>query len=172
MHNFVHMWSRISELFLHLPAQRQVARKIIELGLRIDEHGTILCGDVEVKEVSLAHAVGVDRRVVSSTVQSILADAKLSRLFSGIRPAGAMLGGVAHELGFGIVEIDANGQTGILAAAASLLAKRKISVRQVYAKDPELFENPTLFIITERPVPGNLISEFSKIPGVTKVSIL
>lgn len=146
---------------------------MIEIGLRIDGHGTILCGDVEVKEVSLAHAVGVDRRVVTATVQSILSDSKLSRLFSGIQPAGSLLRGVARELGFGIVEIDASGQKpGILAAAATLLAKRKISVRQVYAKDPELFENPTLVIITERPVPGSLISEFLKIPGVRKVSIL
>jgi len=31
------MWKRISELFAALPAQRAVARKMIELGLRIDD---------------------------------------------------------------------------------------------------------------------------------------
>ena len=167
------MWSRISELFSGLPAQRQVARKMIELGLCIAPDGRICCGGVEVKEVSLASAAGVDRRIVRSTVASILSDRKLSRLFAGIRPAGALLREVAHELGFGVVEIEANAQkSGTIAAATGLLARKRISVRQVYAKDPDLFENPTLVIITERPAPGSLIAEFSKIPGVTKVSIL
>jgi hypothetical protein len=167
------MWNRIAELFSDLPAQRQVARKMIELGLRIGEEGKIYCGEVEIKEVSLARAAGVDRRVVASTASSIASDPKLARLFSGIRPAGALLKDIAHELGFGAVELEANAtKPAIIARATALLAKKGISIRQVYAKDPELFENPTLVIITERPMPGNLVAQFSKIPGVTKVSIL
>ncbi|MFH1094754.1 MAG: amino acid-binding protein [Candidatus Micrarchaeota archaeon] len=167
------MWSRISELFIGFPAQRQVARKLIELGLRVSDEGRVCCGEVEVKEVSLAHACGVDRRVVSATVHSILSDRQLSRLFSGIQPAGALLKGIAHELGFGVVEIEANAKKpSIIASATTLLGKKRISIRQIYAKDPELFENPTLVIITQRPIPGSLLEQFSKIPGVKKVSIL
>jgi uncharacterized protein len=145
---------------------------MIELGLCVDAKGKILCGEVEIKEISLAAAAGVDRRVVVSTVKSILSDKSLSKLFAGIRPAGALLKGIAKELGFGVVELEADAkQPAIIASATSLLAKKKISIRQIYGKDPELFENPTLAIITERPIPGALIPEFSKIPGVTKVSI-
>jgi predicted regulator of amino acid metabolism with ACT domain len=72
-----------------------------------------------------------------------------------------------------IEEHEANAKKpAIIAHATSLLAKRRIIIRQVYAKDPELFENPTLVIITERPIPGSLVSLFSKIPAVRKVSIL
>jgi predicted regulator of amino acid metabolism with ACT domain len=167
------MWTRIEELFEGLPAQKQVARKMIELGLRIGADGRIYCGEVEVKEVSLAHAAGVDRRVVVSTVSSIVSDKKLASLFSKIKPAGALLADVAHDLGFGVVEIAADASnSGIIAAATAPIAKKKISIRQIYSKDPELFENPTLVIITAKPIPGNMFSEFSKIKGVTKVSIL
>jgi len=161
------------EKFGNLPSQTRVARKMIELGLAIGEGGRVMCGEVEVKEVSLGRAAGVDRRVVRATINSIRSDAKLSKLFAGIRPAGSFLKDVAHELGFGAVELEANAKkAGIIAAATGLLARRKISIRQVYAKDPELFENPTLVIITEKPVPGNLLAAFSKIPGVKKVSLL
>ena len=167
------MWARISEIFSALPAQRQVARKMIELGLRIDDEGRILCGEVEVKEVSLAKAAGVDRRIVVSTVSSILSDRNLHKLFSGIQPAGSLLKNIAKDLGFGVVELEADAKKpSIISAATALLADKRISIRQIYAKDPELFETPTLVIITERPIPGALISQFSKIPGVTKVSIL
>ena len=166
------MWKRISELFSHLPAQRQVARKLIELGLSINSEGKILCGDVEIKEISLARASGVDRRIVVSTVSSILSDKSLSRLFSGIKPAGSLLKDVAKDLGFGVVELEAQAaKPAIIAKATGILAKRRISIRQIYAKDPELYEVPTLTIITERPIPGTLLAEFSKIPGVTKVSV-
>ncbi len=167
------MWKRICEKFAELPAQTQVARKMIELGLRIGLDGRVRCGEVEVKEVSLAAAAKVDRRVVKATVKSILGDRKLAALFSGIQPAGSFLKDVAHELGFGVVELEANAKkAGIIAASTTLLARRGISVRQVYAKDPDLFENPTLVIITEKPVPGALLNKFSKIPGVRKVSVI
>lgn len=167
------MWKSIERLFADLPAQRQVARKLIELGLRVSDEGRILCGEVEVKDVSLANACGVDRRIISSTVHSILSDRQLSKLFSGIRPAGTLLREVAHELGFGVVEIEANAaKPSIIARAATLLGERRISIRQIYAKDPELYENPTLVIITQRPIPGSLLEKFSEIPGVKKVSIL
>lgn len=156
-----------------LPAQKQVARKMIELGLRIDEKGTVKCGEVEVKEVSLAKAAGVDRRIVRATIDSIRSDETLSKLFAGIQPAGTLLKGIAHDLGFGAVELEASAKKpGIIASATTLLAGKKISIRQVYAKDPELFENPTLIIITEKQIPGKLLNEFAKIPGVKKVSIL
>lgn len=166
------MWNRISEIFASLPAQRSVARKMIELGLRIDDEGKILCGDVEVKEISLAAAAGVDRRVVVSTVSSILSDRNLHKLFAGIQPAGALLKDIAKDLGFGVVELEADAKKpSIISAATALLSGKRISIRQIYAKDPELFENPSLVIITERPIPGSLITHFSKIPGVTKVSM-
>ena len=60
---------------------------------------------------------------------------------------------------------------GILASTSNLISKKGISIRQAYAEDTELQENPLLTIITEKPVSGDLINEFLKIKGVTRVSI-
>lgn len=166
------MWKRIEHLFAGFPAQKAVARKLVELGLRIRQDGKICCGDVEVKDASLALSAGVDRRVVRLTVKSIRSDKFLRELFSKIRPAGSLLQDVAPELGFGVVELEADAKkSGIVAAATRLLAERHISLRQVYAKDPELFEKPTLVLIAEKPVPGALLEKFSNIRGVRRVSV-
>ncbi|MFA6048386.1 MAG: amino acid-binding protein [Candidatus Micrarchaeia archaeon] len=166
------MWKRVAEKFADFPARIAVARKIVECGLRVAADGRVLCGDVEVKEVSLAKAAGVDRRAVSATVGAIVRDRELARVFENILPAGGLLKNVAHLLGFGVVEIEAQASKGgIIAAASTLLAKSRISIRQLHAEDPELFENPKMTIITERPVPGKLLNEFLKIRGVTKVSV-
>ncbi len=166
------MWKKVGNAFVGLPAQRAVVKKMIELGLRIDENGKISCGNVEIKEKSLAKAAEVDRRIVRSTVEGILSDRYLKGVFNRIEPAGTLLKEVAVMVGFGVVEIEADAiQPGIIAAATGLLAKKNISIRQIYAKDPELFDNPSLTIITEKEVGGRLLQDFRKIKGVKKVII-
>ncbi|MFQ6053891.1 MAG: amino acid-binding protein, partial [Candidatus Bathyarchaeia archaeon] len=76
-------------------------------------------------------------------------------------------------LSLGVVEItptDAR-MPGILAGAASLIAGRDISIRQAIVDDPELSPEPRLTLIVEGEVPGELIPEFLKIKGVSKVSV-
>ncbi len=149
-----------------------VARKIVELGLCVGENNKIYCGDVEVSDVALARAAGVDRRTIKATIDVILADEQLEAIFTNIYPAGAFLKNVASNLGFGVVEIEAKaGNPGILAQATDLISRENVSIRQAHAGDPELEENPRLIIITEKPVKGELYNEFLKIDGVTKVSI-
>lgn len=60
---------------------------------------------------------------------------------------------------------------GILAATTRLIAEKGIGIRQAYAEDTELQKSPILTIITVEPVKGELINEFLKIEGVTRVSI-
>jgi len=149
-----------------------VAGKIVELGLRVGEKGKIYCGDVEISDVALARAADVDRRAVRATVDVILADEDLKSIFGNLWPAGAFLKNVAGDLGFGVVEIEAEaGSPGIVAQATYLISQEKISIRQAHAGDPELEEHPRLTIITEKPVKGELINQFLKIPGVKRVSI-
>jgi predicted regulator of amino acid metabolism with ACT domain len=166
------MWDRIKHKFERFPARMSVARKIVELGLRVGENDKIFCGNVEISDVSLARATGVDRRTIKATVEVILADSQLSAIFTNIYPAGALLKNVAGNLGLGVVEIEAHaGNPGILARATELISRENISIRQAHAGDPELEENPRLTIITEKPVKGELFNEFLKIKGVKKVSI-
>ena len=120
----------------------------------------------------LQESVGVDRRTIKSTVDVILADPQLSEIFQNISPAGTLLKNIAGNLGFGVVEIEAEaGNAGILARSTELISLEGISIRQAHAGDPELEENPKLTIITGKPIKGELINEFLNIPGVKRVSI-
>ena len=166
------MWEKIKYKFEKYPARMSVARKIVEHGLCVGENGKIYCGDIEISDVAVARAVNVDRRSIKTTVDVILSDEQLSKIFRNITPAGPLVKNVAKDLGFGIVEIEAEAQNhGIIARATELISNKGISIRQVHAGDPELEENPRLTIITEKPIEGNLINEFLKIEGVKRVSI-
>jgi predicted regulator of amino acid metabolism with ACT domain len=71
-----------------------------------------------------------------------------------------------------MVEIEAYADNpGILSQAAELISSYNISIRQAHAGDPELEEVPKLTIITEKSIPGELLSKFLEIKGVQKVSI-
>jgi predicted regulator of amino acid metabolism with ACT domain len=166
------MWERIKHKFEKFPARMSVARKIVELGLRVGKNGKIYCGNVIISDVALARAADVDRRAIKATVDVILSDEQLAYIFKNILPAGPLVKNVAKNLGFGILEIEADAEnSGIIAGATELISHQNISIRQVHAGDPELEEDPRLTIITEKPIPGSLLNEFLKIPGVKRVSI-
>ncbi|MBI5681348.1 MAG: amino acid-binding protein [Methanobacterium sp.] len=166
------MWEKIKHKFEKYPARMSVARKIVEYGLKVGENGKIYCGEIEINDVAIARATNVDRRSIKATVDIILQDEQLAKIFGNITPAGPLVKNVAKDLGFGIVEIEAEAENpGIIAKATDLISSNGISIRQVHAGDPEFEENPRLIIITEKPLEGNLINEFLKIEGVKRVSI-
>jgi predicted regulator of amino acid metabolism with ACT domain len=166
------MWEKLNEKFKKYPARLRVAEKMIELGLCLNEDGKIYCGNLKISDKALATAAEVDRRAIKSTIEVIQDDAELYNLFSNIIPAGTLLKNIAKHLELGVIEIEVGPQSeGILANITNLISKKGISIRQAYAEDTELQENPLLTIITEQPVKGDLINEFLKIKGVTRVSI-
>ncbi|MBQ2226147.1 MAG: amino acid-binding protein [Methanobrevibacter sp.] len=166
------MWEKINEKFRKYPARLRVAEKMIELGLSLNEDGKIYCGNLKISDKALATASNVDRRAIKSTIDVICEDEDLYNLFSNIIPAGTLLKNIAKNLDLGVIEIEVGSESeGILANTTNLITKKGIDIRQAYAEDTELQENPILTIITEEPVKGDLINEFLKIKGVTRVSI-
>ncbi|WP_082706313.1 amino acid-binding protein [Methanobrevibacter sp. YE315] len=166
------MWEKINEKFRKYPARMRVAEKMIELGLSLNEDGKIYCGNLKISDKSLATAADVDRRAIKSTIDIIKEDKELYNLFSNIIPAGTLLKNIAKNLELGVIEIEVGSENeGILASTTNLITKKGIGIRQAYAEDTELQESPILTIITEEPVSGDLINEFLKIKGVTRVSI-
>ena len=166
------MWEKINNKFKKYPARIRVAEKMIELGLSLSEDGKIYCGNLKISDKSLATAADVDRRVIKSTIEIIREDEELYNLFSNIIPAGTLLKNIAKNLELGVIEIEVGSESeGILAATTNLISKKGIDIRQAYAEDTELQEAPSLTIITEKPVSGDIINEFLKIKGVTRVSI-
>lgn len=166
------MWDKINQKFKKYPARIRVAEKMIELGLSLNKDGKIYCGNLKISDKALATAADVDRRVIKSTIDIIKDDEELYNLFSNIIPAGTLLKNIAKNLELGVVEIEVGSESeGILAATAKLISEKGIDIRQAYAEDTELQRAPSLTIITEKPVSGDLINEFLKIKGVTRVSI-
>lgn len=168
----IKMWEKVNEKFKKYPARLRVAEKMIELGLFLGEDGKVYCGNLKISDKSLATAANVDRRAIKSTIEVIQEDPELNNIFCNITPAGTLLKNIAKNLELGVIEIEVGSENeGILANITSLISKKGISIRQAYAEDTELQRNPILTIITEKPVKGNLINEFLKIKGVTRVSI-
>ena len=166
------MWQKVNEKFKKYPARLRVAEKMIELGLCLSDDGKIYCGNLKISDKALAIAADVDRRAIKSTISVIQEDEELYNLFSNIIPAGTLLKNIAKNLELGVIEIEVGSESeGILASTTNLISKKGISIRQAYAEDTELQQNPILTIITEKPVSGDLINEFLKIKGVTRVSI-
>lgn len=166
------MWARINEKFKKYPARIRVAEKMIELGLSISDDGKIYCGNLKISDKALATAADVDRRAIKSTIEIIQEDEELNNLFSNIIPAGTLLKNIAKNLELGVIEIEVGPESeGILAATTHLITEKGIGIRQAYAEDTELQKSPILTIITVEPVKGDLINEFLKIEGVTRVSI-
>ena len=168
----IKMWEKINEKFKKYPARLRVAEKMIELGLSLNEDGKIYCGNLKISDKSLASAAEVDRRAIKSTIEIIREDDELYNLFSNIIPAGTLLKNIAKNLELGVIEIEAGPNSeGILSKTTELISEKGIGIRQAYAEDTELQQSPILTIITEKPVKGDLINEFLKIKGITRVSI-
>ena len=166
------MWEKINQKFKKYPARIRVAEKMIELGLSINDDGKIYCGNLKISDKALATAADVDRRAIKSTIEVIKEDDELYNLFSNIIPAGTLLKNIAKNLDLGVIEIEVGSESeGILAKTTTLITKKGIDIRQAYAEDTELQQTPSLIIITEEPVKGDLVNEFLKIKGVTRVSI-
>ncbi|NVM55382.1 MAG: amino acid-binding protein [Candidatus Helarchaeota archaeon] len=165
------MWNKIEKFFIKNPKKLKIIRTILEFGLSIKENKRIYCGSIEIPYSKIANALNVDRRVVINTIDLVLADKYLKRIFSKIKPAGPSFQDIAKENEFGVVEISAEPKTvGIIAKVSELIAKERVSIRQIIAQDPELYPDPKLIIITEKPI-TDITKKFLEIPGIDSVSI-
>ena len=165
------MWEQINEKFKKYPARLRVVEKMIELGLSLN-NGKIYCGNLKISDKSLAIAADVDRRVIKSTIEVIMSDEDLYKIFTNILPAGTLLKNIAKSLNLGVIEIEVGSQNeGLLADITQIISKKGINIRQTYAEDNTFEENPLLTIITENPIDSEVINEFLKIKGVNRVSI-
>ena len=166
------MWNMIKGRFQDYPERLKVARVLVENGLSAKD-GKICLNQIEIPPVRIARVAGVDRRTVNETLSAIDADAELKLIFEEIRPAGHSLKEIAKHLNLGVVELTVlNAKApGILSSAATLLNNAGLSIRQAIVDDPELSPEPKLTLIVEKKIPGELIPEILKIPGVAKISV-
>ncbi|HUR69322.1 MAG TPA: ACT domain-containing protein [Candidatus Thermoplasmatota archaeon] len=165
------MWELLTRYFQRFPAQSRVAQTLLVHGFSVREDG-VYSGNVAISDTALARACEVDRRIISATVETIRREPELMRFYTRLGPT-CHLKDAAPIMGWGVIEIipsDAR-EPGILAHLASVLARRGISIRQAIVDDPELVEEPRLYVITEQRVPGDVIEEIRAGHGVKGVTI-
>ncbi len=165
------MWDLLEEYFSSYPAQSRVAKLMLENGFSVQD-GSVWAGEVALPDTAIARAAEVDRRVVKATIETIAEHEELELVFRRLAPT-CHLREAAPGLGWGVLEIvptDAS-QPGILASVASLIADAGVSIRQAIVDDPELTQAPRLYVITERPVPAELLPEIQAQAGVHEVVI-
>ena len=166
------MWSQIEKHFKDLPAQLKVAKILFERGFQVREDGKVVSGGIEIAHTQIAKEVGVERRAVDSTVQTILSIPELKRIYMNLRQV-CSLQEVAREFNLGvIVFVPENArETGIIANVTKKVSEKGLSIRQALAEDPGISAQPKLTLIIEGEIPPELISEIRKLPGTRSVTI-
>lgn len=165
------MWKKISNFFKDYPKRKLVAKKMLEYGLKVKDK-KIYCGEIELSDSKIARALNIDRRSISSTVDTIIKNRYLNDIFSKLKPT-CHLKNVATDLNWGVIEIIPTDPSvpGILAEVAGIIAKNKISIRQAIVEDFQLTQEPRLFIIVEKSIPGTIIPKLKAVKGVKSVII-
>ena len=165
------MWKQVAIYFNKYPKQRKLARILLRYGLKI-HNNKIFCGEIELPGSKIARAFDIDRRIISSTIEKIMKNKNLKTVFTNLNPT-CHLKDVAPKMKWGVIEIiptDAS-VPGIIADVATIIANNKISIRQAIVDDFELSEEPRLFIVTEKQIPGSLLPEIRKTNGVKAVVV-
>ena len=166
------MWSQIERYFKDLPAQLRVAKLLFERGFQVREDGKVVSGGIEIPHTQIAKEVGVERRAVDSTVQTILSKPELERIYMNLRQV-CSLQEVAREFNLSvIVFVPKNAsQTGIIANVTKKVSEKGLSIRQALAEDPGISAQPKLTLIIEGEIPSELISEIRKLPGTRSITV-
>ena len=163
------MWHLLTKYFQRYPAQSRVAQMLLRHGLAVREDG-VYCDNIAIPDTSIARAAQVDRRVISATIETIRREPELLKVFSRLMPT-CLLRDAGPAMNWGVLEIIPSDPQapGILAGVAEIIAKRNISIRQAIVDDPELQEEPRLYIVTEGPLPIDVIPEIRSSLGVRSV---
>jgi hypothetical protein len=166
------MFDEIMRKFEGSPSQQAVIRLLLERGFSVNDDGRVVSGGIEIPNTGIAREIGVDRRVVDSTTDAILADPELRRIFQNISSIPSLMD-LAPVLDLTVltVEVDDADAPGIVATVTTLIADHDISIRQTISEDPEFTDDPKLYLITDSDLPGDLLTQLSELDFVRRVSI-
>jgi uncharacterized protein len=166
------MFDEIMAKFAGSPGQQAVVRLLLERGFSVNESGRVVSGGIEIPNTQVAAEVGVDRRVVDSTTDALLADDELRPIFHNIS-AVPSLRDLAPVLDLSVltVEVADAEASGIVAAITGAIADHGVSIRQTISEDPEFTDVPTLSVITDDPLPGEALTEIRGMAFVRRLEL-
>lgn len=158
--------------FSRKKGQATVAQFMLKNAIRLSKEGEIFIGDIEISHTSIARILGVDRRLIGETINTILNNDKFKRIFLNLNST-LLLRDVAPELGFGAIEVipEDAASSGIITAVSKIISDAGISIRQITTDDP-MFRNAEMSVVTEKPLPRELIDEILNLKEVKKVIVL
>lgn len=165
------MWKYISKHFQGYPTRKKIAQKMLEYGLKT-KNNKIFCGEIQLSDSKIAKALNTDRRAIKATTEHIQKKPELKKIFNNLQPT-CNLKDIAPDMNWGVIEIIPQdpSRPGILAEIARIIAKNNISIRQAISDDFEITEEPRLFVVTENPIPSEIIPKIKKAKGVKAVLI-
>ena len=166
------MFDEIMAQFEGSPSQQAVIRLLLERGFSVSEEGRVVSGGIEIPDTQIARELDIDRRVVDATTDAILTDEELRPIFQNISaiPSLMDLAPVLDLSVLTVVPTDAD-EPGIVAAVTTAIADRGISIRQTISEDPEFTDEPVLYVITDEPLPGDLLNEIRDLPFVRRLEL-
>ena len=166
------MFEEIMEKFEGSPSQQAVIRLLLERGFSVNDEGRVVSGGIEIPNTGIAREIDVDRRVVDSTTDAILADEELRRIFQNISQVPSLMD-LAPVLDLTVlsVEVTDADESGIVAEVTGLIAERGISIRQTISEDPEFTDEPRLYLVTDQRLPGALLNELAERPFVRSIEL-
>ena len=166
------MWGQIKQFFKDLPAQERVARLLFERGFQVNEEGKVVSGTIEIPHTQIGKEVGVERRAVDSTVQTILSKPELKNIYMNLRQV-CSLQEVAREFNLSVIIFvpENASQKGIIADVTKKVSEYGLSIRQALAEDPSTSNHPHLTLILEGEIPSELISEIRRLPGTRSITV-
>lgn len=166
------MWSQIKDFFRDFPAQQRVARLLFERGFQVREDGKVVSGEIEIPHTQIAKEVGVERRAVDNTVQTILDKSELKRIYVNLRQVYS-LQEVAREFNLSVIVFvpDNASQAGIIAKVTKKVSEKGLSIRQALAEDPNINAHPKLTLIIEGDIQPELIDEIRRLPGTRSITV-
>lgn len=166
------MFDEIMGKFAGSPSQQAVIRLLLERGFSVNDEGRVVSGGIEIPNTQIARELDIDRRVVDSTTEAILADDDLRPIFQNISSIPS-LRDLAPVLDLHVVTIVPTNadEPGIVAGVTGLIADHGISIRQTISEDPEFTDDPRLYIVTDEPLPGELITAIMGLSFVRKVEL-
>ena len=132
----------------------------------------MVSGSIEIPNTQIAAEIDVDRRVVDSTTDAILADDELRRIFQNISSIPSLMD-LAPVLDLTVLTIDVTDadEPGIVARVTTLLAENGISIRQTVSEDPEFTDEPRLYLVTDEDVPGDVLNDLTNFEFVRKIEL-
>ena len=166
------MWSQIKKFFKDLPAQQRVAQLLFERGFQVNQDGKVVSGRIEIPHTQIAKEVGIERRAVDNTVQTILSKTELKTIYMNLRQV-CSLQEVAREFNLGVIVFvpkDAH-QTGIISNVTRIVSESGLSIRQALAEDPSTSIHPKLTLILEGSITSDLINEIRLLPGTRSITV-